>query len=158
MTVDDCSGQRGICAVTFTLDIGGEGRHRNAWNLNPSAVRTLGPIRGEPIPRRIPGRAEEIPLPDNSVDCIIMERTPLRRIAIHEIARVIRRDGKITLIHAMPPNIDPHLLPMSIIPGNVTQRRIRIGRQTYQETEFHLGETPSQPSNATAPEHCWSVG
>jgi hypothetical protein len=55
------------------LDIGGEGRHAEAWNLNPSPVKTLGPEKGLPIPRRIAGRANAIPLPDHSVDRIIVE-------------------------------------------------------------------------------------
>ena len=62
--------------MTFRLDIGGEGRYADAWNLNPSAVKTIGPNRGQMIPRRIPGRADVIPLPDHSVDQVIMERTP----------------------------------------------------------------------------------
>ena len=34
----------------FILDIGGEGRHPDAWNLNPRKTKTLGPDRGLPIP------------------------------------------------------------------------------------------------------------
>ena len=125
-------------SVVLRLDIGGEGRNEDAWNLNPSAVRTVGPHRGEHIPRRIPGRAEAIPLPDHSVRQILVERTPLRRASLHEIARVVDQRGTIVLRHATPHDMDPHSLARSILPGRVSQRPIRIGRQVLQETCFQL--------------------
>lgn len=124
--------------MDYVLDIGGEGRHAGAWNLNPSPVKTIGVDRGQPIPNHIAGRAEEIPLPDGSVDWIIMERCPLRKASVHEMARVIARKGTITLVHARQPSFDPHLLPRQILPGRVAQRQIRIGRQMFQETTFVL--------------------
>ena len=126
--------------MIFKLDIGGEGRYEDAWNLNPSAVKTVGPNCGELIPQRIPGRAEAIPLPDDSVKRIIMERTPIRKSSIYEIARIVDGHGTIVLRHATPPNFDPHLLARAILLGHVTQRRIRIGRQFLQETCFQLGD------------------
>ena len=110
--------------MTFRLDIGGEGRYEDAWNLNPSAVRTVGPNRGELIPRRIPGRAEAIPLLDHSVDQVIMERTPLRKDSLYEIAHIVNGHGRLVLRHAMLPNVDPHLLARAILPGRVRQRRV----------------------------------
>src|SRR5687768_18325373 len=92
----------------FVLDIGGEGRHAQAWNLNPSPTKTIGPDRGSPIPRHLPGRADAIPLPDACVDEVIVERTPLSRAALAEIARVVIPGGTVTLRHAIPPGIDPH--------------------------------------------------
>lgn len=124
--------------MIFILDIGGEGRHDKAWNLNPAPFGTLGIGRGKPIPRHIAGRAEAIPLPDHSVDRIIMERVPLRQIALVEIARVIAADGQIVLRHAAPPNFDPHGLARQMLPGEVSQRTMRIGRQVLQETCFQL--------------------
>lgn len=120
------------------LDIGGEGRYPDAWNLNPSAVKTLGPDRGQPIPRRIAGRAEAIPLPDKSVDKIIVERSPLRVAALHEIARVIANGGVIILRHAPLPNYDPHAIATRILPGSVNSRIWRLGSHEFQETEFRL--------------------
>ena len=90
-------------ATRFTLDVGGEGRHQMAWNLNPSPVKTKGVDRGRPIPRLILGRAEAIPLPDKSVDRLIVERTPLRRRALEEIGRVIMPRGCVILRHAAAP-------------------------------------------------------
>ena len=89
--------------VIFPLGIGGEGRHEHAGNLNPSPTKTLSPSRGELIPRHIPGRAEAIPLPDQSVDRVIVERTPLKKTSLKEIARIVHVHGTIILRHATPP-------------------------------------------------------
>lgn len=134
--------------MTMTLDIGGEGRHVRAWNLNPSHLKTLGPWKGMPIPRHIPGRAEKIPLPDRSVDHVIVERTPLRRAALQEIARVIASPGSITLRHAAPPGIDAHALAKEILPGDVTERRIQMDGRTITETRFELGMTSHRSRNS----------
>lgn len=127
----------------IVLDIGGEGRHSEAWNLNPSRVRTLGPQRGLPIPNFIPGRAESIPLPNQSVDVIIMERTPLRIEALHEIRRVIRPGGTIILRHALPPIDEPHRTACELLPGCVSQSRYRISGRWMQETVFQCRGRPS---------------
>jgi ubiquinone/menaquinone biosynthesis C-methylase UbiE len=118
------------------LDIGGEGRNLRAWNLNPSRVKTIGRDAGHPIPRLIAGRAEAIPLPDSTVEQVIVERTPLRRAALNEIFRVLIPRGLIILRHARPPWSDPHTLAISVF-GKPIQRRIcHIGHQTLQESIF----------------------
>jgi ubiquinone/menaquinone biosynthesis C-methylase UbiE len=122
------------------LDIGGEGRHAGAWNLNPSSVKTIGADRGQPIPRHIPGRADEIPLPDHFVDRLIVERTPLRRRALAEIRRVVAPRGTVILRHAMPPGIDPHRLALEMLTGRIRRRIVRIGGQYLQETVFRNPE------------------
>ena len=66
----------------FALDIGGEGRYPKAWNLNPSRVKTIGVDLGTPIPRLILGRPESIPLPTQSVDLVLVERTRLKTAAL----------------------------------------------------------------------------
>jgi ubiquinone/menaquinone biosynthesis C-methylase UbiE len=118
------------------LDIGGEGRHPEAWNLNPSHVKTLGKNRGKPIPQHISGRADDIPLPDSSVDRIIVERTPLRVAALQEIARIIAPKGTIILRHVPLPNGDPHAFAKRILFGRISQRIIHLGGQVVQETAF----------------------
>lgn len=128
------------------LDVGGEGRYSEAWNVNPSAVKTLGRDQGQPIPRRIAGRAEAIPLPDKSADIIIVERSPLRVAALHEIARVITTDGVIILRHACLPNHDPHSFAKRILPGTATSRIWCLGERVLQETEFHLSLSVASPS------------
>lgn len=122
--------------VTLTLDIGGEGRHVDAWNLNPSATKTLGPGKGSRIPRHVRGRADAIPLADHSVDRIIVERTPLNKAALTEIARVIAPGGSVIMRHAVPFDIDPHAMAKAILPGPVTQRTVQINGQTLQESRF----------------------
>lgn len=124
--------------VPLVLDIGGEGRHPGAWNLNPSPVRTLAPGRGQPIPRHLAGRADAIPLPDRSVDKVIVERCPLSATALREIARVVRRPGTIVLRHAVPPGTDPHAAARGILPGQAADRLIWLGRRQLQETRFEV--------------------
>jgi hypothetical protein len=120
------------------LDIGGEGRHPAAWNLNPSSVRTIGPGRGQPIPRRLAGRADAIPLPDGSVDEIIVERTPLPHAALLEIRRVLAAGGVLTLRHAVPPCIDPHAAARSLLALEGETSQIALAGRVLQQTRFVL--------------------
>ena len=129
------------------LDVGGEGRHPEAWNLNPSFVRTIGKKRGQPIPQHILGRADNIPLGDRSVDRVIVERTPLQVSALKEISRVISSNGTIVLRHARSPCGDPHALAKAILPGRLNHRITRLNGQLVQETEFRLS-SPSSTSTA----------
>ncbi len=122
----------------FVLDVGGEGRHEQAWNLNPSRVKTVGADRGAPIPRLILGRAEAIPLPADSVDLVIVERTPLRVRALREIQRIISPGGNIVLRHALPPNVDPHGVACEQFARQcVTQSRYVQNQYWFQQTVFH---------------------
>ena len=118
------------------LDIGGEGRHPAAWNLNPSAVRTLGPDRGEPIPRHLLGRADAIPLPSGSVDEIIVERTPLSPAGLWEIRRVMVSGGILTLRHAIPPGIDPHAVAKTFFGVSGETEQVAVAGRTLQQTRF----------------------
>ena len=120
------------------LDIGGEGRYSEAWNLNPRRQRTLSPGRGKDIPRRIAGRAEAIPLPDDSVDRIIVERTPLLKSALFEMARVIKPTGVIELRHAHMSGRHPHYWAWQILPGRCTTRQFWMGQVMVQESVFEL--------------------
>ncbi len=127
------------------LDIGGEGRHAGAWNLNPSRVKTIGPERGQLIPQHILGRADDIPLADGSVDRLIAERTPLLAPALREIARVISPTGTVILRHVRPPYGDPHALARRSLPGRVTYRMIWLAGRLVQETQFHLSGHSARP-------------
>ncbi len=131
----------------LVLDIGGEGRHDEAWNLNLSPVKTLGPDRGLPIPRLILGRAEAIPLPNRSAYVILVERTPLRVEALREISRVIRVDGTIILRHAIPPILEPHRTACRFLPGRASGRRYRFSGRWMQETVFQSSMTSSNSEN-----------
>jgi N-acyl-D-amino-acid deacylase len=140
----------------LVVDIGGEGRHPEAWNVNPSPVKTLGPGRGEPIPRLLAGRAESLPLEDQGVDVVIVEKTPLRKAALLEIARVIAPGGKVILRHVPLPDMDCHALAKTMLPGMVTQRIEQIGSQTVQVTEFQMTRQ-STPSPLLRSSWTWIV-
>jgi hypothetical protein len=120
------------------LDVGGEGRHPQAWNLNPRATKTVGPDAGQPIPNLIVGRAEAIPLPDGSVENIVVERTPLRDQSLKEIARVAAPSARVVLRHARPPWSDPHQRAADFWGPPVGQRLCQIAGQFVQESEFIL--------------------
>ncbi|WP_164104479.1 methyltransferase domain-containing protein [Candidatus Laterigemmans baculatus] len=124
----------------FVLDIGGEGRHRGAWNLNPRTRRTLGPLRGQRIPRLIQGRGEHIPLPADSVDLVIVERTPLRLRALDEIRRVTKSGGWVVLRHAPAPVAHPHLPARRLLSGTFYASAARIGRQSVTQTIFRIAD------------------
>ena len=138
--------------MDILLDIGGEGRHPRAWNLNPSRVKTVGANLGAPIPRLIVGRADAIPLRNGSVRTIISERTPLTARALHEIVRVLAPGGEVVLRHAAMPGRDPHRLAKAIFGGVVRQRAVRIGSRTVQETRIRVGRLgqPDRQSRETA--------
>lgn len=125
-------------ADLFIVDIGGEGRHPAAWNVNPCAVRTVGPQRGQPIPRLIRGRADNLPLPDHQIDMIIVERTPLSRRAIEEIKRIARPGALVVLRHARAFGRDPHRLVREMLHGENCAYETRIESRIWQETVIKL--------------------
>lgn len=116
------------------LDVGGEGRHAAAWNLNPSRLRTFGPMRGTTIPRLIRGRSEAIPLATGSVDFLIVERTPLRAATIREILRVAAPGGTIVLRHVVGPGGDPHRFLLAQVSGEVQRGWSMLGSHRVRET------------------------
>ncbi|MCC7335429.1 MAG: hypothetical protein IT422_10040 [Pirellulaceae bacterium] len=118
------------------LDIGGEGRHETAWNLNPRSKKTIGPDKGRDILRLIHGRAERIPLPDACVLQIMMERAPLRRAAIFEMIRVIVPGGTIILRHHAGTGRNPHVVAQQLIDADCSVQQIKIGCQGLQQTCF----------------------
>jgi len=128
------------------IDIGGEGRHREAWNINPRRFKTCGPERGQPIPRLIMARAQSIPLPDNCADEIIMERTPLSRCALDEIRRIAKPGAIVVLRHAQPFGIDPHRVAAEVLDGKSRRRMCKIGVRSYQETRIKLSAPAIQTS------------
>tara|TARA_A100001391_G_scaffold196610_1_gene175513 strand:+ start:1449 stop:1877 length:429 start_codon:yes stop_codon:yes gene_type:complete len=132
---------RGCCGgnTVALLDVGGEGRYATAMNLNPSAEKTLGPNKGQPIPNRIDGRAEDIPLPDSSVRAIIVERTPLRNEAIDELARVATDDAILVFRHLVNEHYDPHTRVREQINGEVDIDQLELDGQTVQQLTIRLG-------------------
>ncbi len=125
-------------AKPLVLDIGGEGRHPAAWNLNPRMRRSFGPECGEPIPRLICGRGDAIPLRDGCVDVLLVERTPLRLDVLREILRVARPSATVVLRHVEGPLGDPHRVAVRMLKGTRRQRTTHIGRHTVRETVVTL--------------------
>lgn len=115
------------------LDIGGEGRYATALNLNPSAEKTLGRERGQPIPNRLDGRAEDIPLPDNSVQMVVVERTPMRDAALDEIVRVVVDGGTIVFRHVVINGINLHRRIRERIEGVIDTEDIELDGQQIQQ-------------------------
>jgi len=126
---------RGCCGgnTVALLDVGGEGRYATAVNLNPSAEKTLGPDKGRPIPNRIDGRAEDIPLPDSSVKAIVVERTPLKNEAIEEIARVAADNATLVFRHPVDEHSDPHARVKEYINGEVDVAQLELDGQMVQQ-------------------------
>jgi hypothetical protein len=124
--------------MPITLDIGGEGRHPGAFNLNRSSRKTLGSGRGQPIPRLIVARADAIPLADQSVQRVIVERTPLSRGALREIARIAAPGGVVELVHVPLPDADRHHEALQVLSGTIERRRLQIAGQWVQETRIEL--------------------
>lgn len=135
-----------MCDRPTVLDIGGEGRHSEAWNLNPRRYKTFGPQRGELIPRWIEGRGERIPLPDGSVEVVIVERTPLVPATLAEIARVASSTARIILRHVPVHHLDPHRLAVQALNGTIERGTITIGSHTLQETVIRRAGESGNPS------------
>lgn len=122
----------------LVIDIGGEGRHAVAWNINPSTVKTFGPEKGRPIPRLIPGRSDAIPLPDKSAAVIIVERTPISLCALDEIRRIARDSAVVILRHFRAFGRDPHYHVKDRLSGPVSQRTLVVGNMILQETVIEV--------------------
>lgn len=121
----------------LAIDIGGEGRHPHAWNVNPAARKTIGPESGQPIPRLVLARATKLPFADRSVSEVIVERTPLTRAALAEIERVLAPCATLILRHVPLKHRDRHALACQLIAGRVERGAATIGRQKVLETVIH---------------------
>lgn len=129
----------------IVLDIGGEGRHTDAWNINRCTTQTLGPNAGRPIPRLIVARADALPFPDKCVRSLIVERTPLTRAAARELSRVVQSDGQIVLRHVPFADRDRHEPALAILGGNAQQRTTTISGQRVLETTIRYSRNASPP-------------
>lgn len=123
------------------LDIGGEGRYATALNLNPRAEKTLGPEKGQPIPNWLNGRAEHIPLPDNSVQTVVVERTPLRDKALDEITRVVADGGTMVFRHVVTDGINPHQRIRERIEGIAHTEDIELDGMQVQQLVIRRSES-----------------
>lgn len=122
---------RGIVALTgfrrhrIHIDVGGEGRHRRAVNLNPRRETTTSGVPGRPIPRLVQGLGEQMPFRSQTADVLTVENTPLRPGAAAELGRVIRSGGIIVLKHPADYAERAHRQVIEIVRGRYTRRRFR---------------------------------
>lgn len=128
-----------VPAAGLVLDVGGEGRHPAAWNLNQRRERSGESRAAGSIPRLILGRADAIPLADRSVELVIVERTPLRGDALRELLRVVKANGTILLRHAITPAGDPHRVALRHLGGAITRRVFAHRGYRIQETIIQRG-------------------
>jgi RHS repeat-associated protein len=101
------------------IDIGGEGAHVEAINLNPSTVTST--QGANLIPRRVPGVGERLPFSSRTADVITLEGAPLRPGAAEEIGRVIRPGGEVTLVNPSDYAAAAHQRVADVLRGSVTR-------------------------------------
>lgn len=85
--------------MTIHIDIGGEGRHRGAINVNPNWVTSTTGAPGRPIPNLVVARGEALPFASGVADLVTVENAPIRPGMIDEIARVLGPGGEVRLLH-----------------------------------------------------------
>jgi len=114
---------RGPAARSVHLDIGGEGRHARAINVNPERLTTTTGLPGRPIPNLIVGTGEALPVRAASVDKVLVENAALRPGSEREIARVLKRGGTVRLVHPSGYATRTHGLVAAAVQGR-HQRRV----------------------------------
>jgi len=84
------------------VDVGGEGAHTGAINVNPSPIGSAdGLVPGRAIPNHVAGSSTSIPLPDASVARLVLERSTIEPGTGAEIARVMRPGGEVRIQTSM---------------------------------------------------------
>ena len=127
--------------MTIVLDIGGEGRHPGAINLNRVRHKTLGPERGHPIPQLVVGRADAIPLADHSIDRVIIERIEeteqkIGGIIIPDTAKEKPQQGKVIAAGKGRVEKDGKVTPLDVKAGDT----ILFGKYAGQEIKIDGNE------------------
>jgi RHS repeat-associated protein len=103
------------------IDIGGEGRYRNAINLNPRTTTTTTGESGQPIPNLVQGVGENAPFKNGVADLITVENTPLREGSPSEIARILKPGGEVRLVHPADYAASAHQQVINAVGGTVHQ-------------------------------------
>jgi RHS repeat-associated protein len=135
------------------IDIGGEGGHADAINVN------IGTIRDNKSIQRLIIRLERdarLPFPDRSVDQVTMESTEISRATAEEIARIIKPGGKIFLSNPSDAfNKGMHQLVINAISergGRVEQRETIEDKVKVLNTTITMyGFDPFSPENRAKP-------
>lgn len=115
--------QRVEAGLPVHLDLGGEGRYRDAINVNPNAYTSTTGEPGRVIPFWVEGRSDQIPFPSNSVDKITIENAPISGDSIKEMLRVLRPRGDIHLSHPVDYALVIHQLVMDAFPDAVISQK-----------------------------------
>ena len=111
-----------------TVDIGGEGRHPSAINLNINVLQTIN--EPTPTPNVILGSAFSLPFDDQSIDHLVVESAPFNP---EEIARVLRPAGTVRVFH--PAEMEQrHARLAEAVGGQVSTRRTKFGDIDMLET------------------------
>jgi SAM-dependent methyltransferase len=114
--------QRKESKLPIHLDLGGEGRYKDAINVNPNAYTSTTGEWGRVIPFWVEGRSDNIPFPSLSVDKITVENAPLSQEALKEMLRVLRPRGDIHLSHPVEYAEQAHQMIINAFPGaKITQ-------------------------------------
>jgi len=108
----------------IVIDIGGEGRHADALNVNPFRVTTTTGAPGRPIPNHVPFDGKRLPFGDRSVDIIHLENSPIRPDTIAEIKRVLRPGGEIRLVGPEDVSASLHQQIADAVGGRVFQTTV----------------------------------
>jgi len=106
---------------TVVIDVGGEGAHRGAINLNPNLTTSTTGAPGRPIPNLVLGVGERLPFASHSADTLIVESAPVRAGSAQELARVIRPGGTIRLVHPSDYARAAHQSVIDAVVGTVMQ-------------------------------------
>jgi hypothetical protein len=104
------------------LDVGGEGRHHYAINVNPGNLTSTTGVPGRPIPRLVNGHVEKIPFASGTADGLLVESAPLRPGAAAEIARVLKPGASVRLVHPVDYGRTHHASVITALGGKHKQR------------------------------------
>jgi len=75
------------------VDVGGEGDYPGAINVNPSTEGMNGPI-----PNRVPGTAQNNPLPSGGADIVTAENIPIHQPgAVEGVSRLVKPGGFVSV-------------------------------------------------------------
>jgi RHS repeat-associated protein len=113
--------KRDLGGTAVVVDIGGEGEHDRAINVNVRTFGTMNAVelggfirkkdtKDKRISRLVlrPNCDGGLPFRSKSVDKIFVEGSPLEKGTAAEIARIIRPGGQIELFHPVTAHGDPH--------------------------------------------------
>ncbi len=127
------------------LDIGGEGRHPGAINVNPNTTTSTTGTAGRPIPNLVQATGERLPFGNQVADIITIENTPISQATASQVARVIKPGGEIRLVGPADYAQVAHQRVIQALPpgATVTQTTVGTGETAVTTTIIRVpGGTP----------------